>query len=146
MDLRERERKREREREWVGEGQREREGERILSKFCPANAEPNVGLELTKLWDHDLSRNQESDAQPTKHPGCPKPLPFKALSALFYEDLRNVCSTAVRKSRDARYSPRWLTANRPTEYGWTQPKITPRERSWDRTSAILYFRKIQYSS
>ena len=42
-----------------GEGA-EREGER--SKLHAANTEPDVGLQPTKLWDHDLSQNQESDA------------------------------------------------------------------------------------
>ena len=46
------------------EGQTDREGERkrIPSRLRAADAEPDVGLELTRLRDHDLSRNQESDA------------------------------------------------------------------------------------
>ena len=42
---------------------REREGQRrIPSRLCPARTEPDVGLKLMKPRDHDLSRNQESDA------------------------------------------------------------------------------------
>ena len=45
-----------------GEGQREKEGERIPSRLHAVSAEPDVGLEPMKPQDHDLSRNQESDA------------------------------------------------------------------------------------
>ena len=38
------------------------EKERILSKFHAASMEPDVGLQLTRPLDHDLSGNQESDA------------------------------------------------------------------------------------
>ena len=34
------------------------------------SAEPNMGLSPT-TWDHDLSRNQELDAQLTEAPGAP---------------------------------------------------------------------------
>ena len=59
--------------ESTGRGWTEREGERENLKQAPQDqcAEPNVGLELTKPWDHDLCRNQESDAQltdPTRSP------------------------------------------------------------------------------
>ena len=30
-------------------------------RLCRVSAEPDVGLQPTKLWDPDLSRNQESD-------------------------------------------------------------------------------------
>ena len=50
-----RDRERERERD------RERERENIPSRLCAACAEPNVRLELMKLRDHGLSRNQELD-------------------------------------------------------------------------------------
>ena len=33
----------------AGEGQKERERERIASRLCAASAEPDMGLELTKL-------------------------------------------------------------------------------------------------
>ena len=54
----------------VGEGQRER----IQSRLWPASAEPDMGLELTRPWDHDLSLNQELDAQPTEAPKYPSKL------------------------------------------------------------------------
>ena len=63
---------RHRQHEQGGSRERGREGERISSRLCTASKEPNVGLELTKLWDHDLSRNQESDAQPTELPRHPR--------------------------------------------------------------------------
>ena len=44
-----------------GEGA-ERERERIPNKLCAASTEPDVGPELTKLGDQDLSQNQESAA------------------------------------------------------------------------------------
>ena len=43
-------------------GGSEREGDRIPSRLRAARAEPETGLELMKLRDRDLSRNQESDA------------------------------------------------------------------------------------
>ena len=43
-----------------GEGA-QTEGKRIPSRLCTASAEPDVGLELTKPGDRDLSRNHESD-------------------------------------------------------------------------------------
>ena len=43
-------------------GERERERERIPSRLHPVSAEPDAGLELTNPWDHDRSRNPESDA------------------------------------------------------------------------------------
>ena len=59
------------------EGQRERETERetererIPSRLCTISTEPNVELESTGPRDHNLSQNQEPDAQPTepsRHP------------------------------------------------------------------------------
>ena len=44
----------------MGDGQRERR-ERISGRLLAVSTEPNEGLELMKLWDHDLSRDQESD-------------------------------------------------------------------------------------
>ena len=58
---------RQRQHEW-GRG-RERRRERIPSRLYAVSAEPDVGLEPTKSWDRDLSRNQELDAQPTESPG-----------------------------------------------------------------------------
>ena len=46
----------------VREGQRERERERIPIRLHAVSTEPNEGLELKKPGDHDLSRNQESEA------------------------------------------------------------------------------------
>ena len=58
----------------VGEGhrerERERERERTPSRLCAASAEPDVGLEPTKLWDHDLSWNQEPDVCELSHLGA----------------------------------------------------------------------------
>ena len=45
----------------MAEGQRERGRERISSKLHAVSTEPDAGLELTKPWDHDLSKNQEPD-------------------------------------------------------------------------------------
>ena len=57
-----REREREREREIAEEGRRERERDRIPSRLHAVSTEPDAGFEPTKPQDHDLSRNQESDA------------------------------------------------------------------------------------
>ena len=79
----ERERKRERKHEWGRD--RERGKERIPSRLHTVSAEPDVGLQLTNLRDHDLSRNQGLDAQPTKPPRCPRPwyLSWKSFSPPF---------------------------------------------------------------
>ena len=45
----------------LGEGQRERR-QRILRDLHAASAELDAGPEPTKLRDHDLNQNQESDA------------------------------------------------------------------------------------
>ena len=55
----------------AGEGQRETEGDGIRSRLHAAHTEPNEGLELVKLRDHDLSQNQESDTYPTEPPKRP---------------------------------------------------------------------------
>ena len=44
------------------ERERERDRERISSRLHTVSTEPDVGLKLTKLRDHDLSRNQEWEA------------------------------------------------------------------------------------
>ena len=46
----------------VGDGEGQRGRERIPSRLHAISTEPEVGLELTDLRDHDLSRNQELDA------------------------------------------------------------------------------------
>ena len=64
---RERERERGRMCTSVGEGQRQRESKN--SKLAPhSERSPTRGL-ISPLRDHDLSQNQESDAQLTEHPG-----------------------------------------------------------------------------
>ena len=45
--------------------EREKERERILSRLHTQHRSPRPG-------DHDLSLNQESGAQPTEPPRCPK--------------------------------------------------------------------------
>ena len=45
----------------VGEGQRERETENP-KQALHCRSEPEAGFEPTKLRDHDLGQNQESDA------------------------------------------------------------------------------------
>ena len=55
----------------VGEGQRERR-QRIPSRLWAADAEPDVGPELAKAQDRDLSRNRV-DAEPIEPPGRPPP-------------------------------------------------------------------------
>ena len=42
-----------------------------------SSVEPNVGLELTKLWNHDLNLNQELDTQPTEAHRYPSKCLFK---------------------------------------------------------------------
>ena len=54
-----------------GGGEKESERERMLRRLCIARGKPEVWLEPMKLRDHDLSRNQESDTQPTELPRCP---------------------------------------------------------------------------
>ena len=56
------------------EGGAERERERENPRQAPhCQCEPDMGLELTNHErDHDLSRNQESDAQRTEYPGVPE--------------------------------------------------------------------------
>jgi len=49
--------------------------ERESQADSPLSAEPNSGLSLRTLG-HDLSQNQESDAQPTEPPRHPQDNPF----------------------------------------------------------------------
>ena len=56
----------------MGEVQRERKRE-----GTPSNTEPKAELELMKLGDHDLSQNQELDAQLTESSRHPKSLFLK---------------------------------------------------------------------
>ena len=44
------------------ERERDRQRKRIPRHLCTTSTEPNVGFELTKLWDRDLSQNREADA------------------------------------------------------------------------------------
>ena len=68
---RERERKRERGREREGE----REGERENLECAPCSAWSPTRGPIPRPWYRDLSRNQESDAQPTEPPaGAPPTL------------------------------------------------------------------------
>ena len=73
--MRERERERDFERVGVGGGadrERERERERIPSSLHAVSTEPDVGFELMKSRDDDLSQNQEeSDASLTEPSRCP---------------------------------------------------------------------------
>ena len=53
-------------------GGRAKKRGRIPSRLHAVSAEPDVGLKLMKLRDHDLSRNQELNAsltEPPRHPG-----------------------------------------------------------------------------
>ena len=59
-----RKRKRLSARQW-GEGQRGFQAGSSLSAQSPTWGS------ISRLWDRDLSRNQESDAQPTEPPRCP---------------------------------------------------------------------------
>ena len=50
----------------------EREGDtesEVGSRLQAISTEPNVGLELTELWDHDLSQSQTLNW--LSHPGAP---------------------------------------------------------------------------
>ena len=51
-----------------GGADRERERGRIPSRLCTARAEPDMELKPPKPLDHDLSQNQEPDAEPPRHP------------------------------------------------------------------------------
>ena len=52
-----------------GEGQREREREFQAGSLL--SAEPDAGAQTHEPQDHDLSRDLESDAHPTKPPRGP---------------------------------------------------------------------------
>ena len=61
----------ERDRDSMSVGGAEREGERENLKESPHRQHGAwLGFKLMKLWDPNLSQNQESDAQPS-HPGAP---------------------------------------------------------------------------
>ena len=71
------------EREWesarTSGGGSEREGEREYPKQAPhCQYRAGCGARTHKPWDHDLSRNQELNAEPAlnwlSHPGAPGPL------------------------------------------------------------------------
>ena len=57
---------------WAGKRERERERERIPSSLHTVSTELHTGLELNEPWYCDLSRNQESIAQPAEPPRCPQ--------------------------------------------------------------------------
>ena len=57
---------------WAGKRERERERERIPSRLHTVSTELHTGLELNEPWYCDLSRNQESVAQPAEPPRCPQ--------------------------------------------------------------------------
>ena len=57
----------ERERESEGKGERESQADSACSQ-CKALCRAGT----LKLWDHDLSRNQELDTQPAESPRCPQ--------------------------------------------------------------------------
>ena len=59
----------------MSRGGGEEERERIPSRLCTVSVEPEVGVDPTP-WNHDLSANEESDAQPTEPPRCPYDLDF----------------------------------------------------------------------
>ena len=61
----------ERETMWAGKRERERERERENPKQAQCSGQsPMWGL-IPWLWDHDLSPNQDLDAQPIEPPRCP---------------------------------------------------------------------------
>ena len=68
-------------RDWVEEGA-EGEGDREFQADPPLSTEPEVGL-IPQPWDHDLSKNQESVAQPTEPPRCPHLLQHLTLGWLY---------------------------------------------------------------
>ena len=70
-------REREREREHASGGGTE--GKRENLKQAPHSALSPAPDSIPQPWDHDLSQNQESDAQPTESPRCP---PYSFLSLL----------------------------------------------------------------
>ena len=58
-------------REW-GSGREQEGGRESQAGSGTVSAEPEVGAQSHKPRDHDLSWNQESDAQRTEPPWCPK--------------------------------------------------------------------------
>ena len=62
--------------EWAGEEQRESRRENLKQALhCLRGAQRRV--QTHELWDHDLNRNQESDAQPSQPLGSPVTVHFK---------------------------------------------------------------------
>ena len=54
----------------------ERERQRENPKLAPCSEQGRMQGSNPRPWDHDLSRNQELDAQPTEPARCPKKQPF----------------------------------------------------------------------
>ena len=54
----------------MAEGQREKERENLKQALC-CQLRAGLWARSHKLWDHDRSRNQESDTQPTEPPRRP---------------------------------------------------------------------------
>ena len=79
---------RERESTSGGKGQREREKENLEQAVCSAWS-PTWGL-IPQLWDHELSRNQELDAQPTEPPRCPSLKDFKTAILTLLNELKEI--------------------------------------------------------
>ena len=63
------------ERERAGEGQRKRETKNPKQAPCCQHW-ARCGAQSHKPQDHDLSQNQESEAQPTERPRCPNIFPL----------------------------------------------------------------------
>ena len=94
---------------WDRETEREREGERAQQgRDRGAERESQAGSMLLALcwaqshkpWDHDLSQNQELDAQSTEPPRCPNSETLKELrtnsSILFFRmNYTRICATAA---------------------------------------------------
>ena len=71
------ERERERENQWerIRERGREREGENP-KQDPPYQCKARCGARTHKLWNHDLSQNQELDPEPTEPPWCRRNIYF----------------------------------------------------------------------
>ena len=77
--------------------------ERIPSRFCAISTEPDTGLELM-----NLSRKQESDAQPTEPPRGPSPSSLKLSSNM-----------AGRQCSEPPVPPTSLTSSGPVPDAWS---------------------------
>ena len=91
------------ERTWVGEGhiKRERETERDRepkagSRLCTVSTEPNAGLKLTKLGDHDLSQSQT--LKWLSHPGTPIDKDFKPPIINIFKYLKETKSKTLKEN------------------------------------------------